>query len=323
MGVLEDPVFNTKAGKKLTEELGDEIQIWGTRYAIGDYYDFLLQNLENHGYNLFFRTIYKNNKNSDGGYIWPEKFSDDYVQTLRRRAGNIRFSSQYLNKVVASEDIVFHSDRLQVVSPNAIIYDETPKIKLKVGESMKEIQVWCVVDPAISLKKKADFSVIMVGGQDADQNLYVLDFTCERMEPNKLVEETYRLLDKYKLGVLGLEVVSMQKAIVYTFKDKFREYRPIAIKEIIPEGEKKGRIRGRLEPLIYNSMLYVMPWMKSHKELQDELLYFPSDTVHDDILDAMAMLVHMSKPTNDRSRNRNRNAISHFNYNTKYGGRVR
>jgi hypothetical protein len=62
--------------------------------------------------------------------------------------------------------------------------------------------------------------------------------------------------------------------------------------------------------------------MKSHTQLQEEFNYFPSQTVHDDHLDAMAMIIENAKPSVSK-KGKTRRIYDHFKVNSRYGGRIR
>jgi predicted phage terminase large subunit-like protein len=310
-------------GKKtvtLREVIGDELQIWGTRYHSEDYYAYLLENLEEFEYTLYFRNIFANGVDDSDGYLWAERFNEKVINRIRKRQGTIKFASQYLNKVVTSEEVIFEEEKINYMTYHNIDLDNSPTgyIRIKIGEKLVDIRPYLVVDPAISQKKDADNSVVMVGGIDYERNLYLLDFVCGKMLPNILIDNLYSLADKYKMSVAYIEVVAFQQALIYMIKQKFNEYRPLALKEYKPKGEKQARITTNLQPLFYNGQVYMMQWMKTHKELQNELAFFP--TVHDDLLDAMSMIVETAVPSVSPKKKRIRD---NFVVNKRYGGRAR
>lgn len=317
-------VFGKIQNIELRELIGDELLVWGTRYAKGDYYEYLLDNLEDFEYSLFFRNIYVNGENSLDGYIWGERFNDAHVSRLKKRQGIIRFSSQYLNKVVVSDDIILDANRINYLLPTQVDAELLGRSMVRIHPPGKDkpvdIMVNLVIDPAISQKKTADNSVIMVGGIDQDFNLYILDYKSGKMLPDKLIENTYYLADKWHLDTAFIEVVSFQAALIYMFRNAFKDYRPLALREYHPKGDKKARIETHLQPIVFNSQLYLMTWMKGQADLMEEFAYFPSDVTHDDHLDAMSMIVENAKPT---PRKKSRRVYDHFRTNSRYGGRAR
>ncbi len=45
--------------------------------------------------------------------MWGERFNDDVLERLKRRQGPRKFASQYLNKIMADEDIILTPDSIQ------------------------------------------------------------------------------------------------------------------------------------------------------------------------------------------------------------------
>ena len=313
-------------GTMLKETIGDELLVWGTRYAKGDYYEYLLDNLDEFEYSLFFRNIYINGVDNSDGYIWGERFNDVVVNRLKKRQGIIRFSSQYLNKVVVSEDIIFDCDKFNYLLPThvdaEILGRGMARIENPHRNTTVDIQLHMVIDPAISQKKTADNSVIMVGGIDHEFNLYIVDYFSGKMLPEELIKNTYELADRYNINSCWIEVVSFQQSLIYAFRNRFIDYRPLALREYRPKGDKKARIQTHLQPIVFNAQLYLMSWMKGDTQLQEEFSYFPSAVTHDDHLDAMAMIVENAKPSPNR-KGRSKAIYDHFTVNIRYGGRVR
>lgn len=318
-----DPPRSVLMGKisafPLREFIGDEQVVIGTRYAKGDYYEYLQDNKEKLEYDIFYRNIYKNGKDDSDGYIWEEKFNRLYVDRLRKRLSTRRFGSQYLNTIITAEEQILDQGNLQYFSNAKVeMIDRKARIFLE-GDVGVDIVPVLVVDPAISEKKTADYTVILVGGLDYNRNLYILDFFCGRVSPTILVEKLFELSDKWEVKMAHVEAVAYQKALIPMIKSKFNEYKPISISEYLPKGDKKGRIETHLEPLFTNKKVYLSGWMANHSELQEEIYYFPAKNVHDDILDAMTMLCELANPTRDKNKKkRRRGKIG--KYNSKYGG---
>ena len=332
---IVDPARSVEIVPGFKEIVGDEVDIWGTRYHIEDYYQHILDNLEDYGYKLFFRNVYKNGTDSSEGYIWPERFEEKTVNRIKKIQGVVVFSAQYLNKVVTSEEVIFDIERIRYLGATAIEEHPSKRGFVRITrpnpmtEEMEKIDLrpFAVIDPAISTKKTADYSVVMVGGVDHERTLYVLDFRFGRWLPHDLIKNTYDLLDKYEMAAVNIETVGYQLALLQMFKAAFGKYRPISLIQYKPKGKKEDRIKFHLQPLFDNNQIFIMGWMKNCQEFMDELSYFP--TVHDDIIDAMSMVVEVSSPTKKAEKkliygNMRDNVIrGKFVRDTRYGGRLR
>lgn len=304
---------------EMREIVGDEQIVVGTRYAKGDFYEYLEQNQEELEYSIFKRNIYKNGKDDSDGFIFPEKFTPIYVDRLKKRLGTRRFGSQYLNAIITAEEQILHSENITWYASNSVeVIDRKVRISVPGGEVI-DIFPFLVVDPAISQKKTADNSVVMVGGIDYNRNLYIIDMFVGKVTPDNLVKEIFRLADKWQVRAAHVEVVSFQQALIYMIRQKFQEYRPIALIEYRPKGDKKARIETHLEPLFTNHKVYMPQWMSANTQLMEEIYYFPAPSAHDDTLDAMAMICECASPTPDRKKRRS-NAVNTNASNSKYGG---
>jgi predicted phage terminase large subunit-like protein len=331
---LVDPEYSMQIAPGFREMLGNEVDIWGTRYHLEDYYSYILDNLEDFEYKLFLRNVYKNGIDDSEGYTWSARFNKKTVDRIKKIQGVVVFSAQYLNKVVATEDVIFDTGRIRYLNVQAVAQHQSKRGFLRVtrkspiDEEVETIDLrpFAVIDPAISTKKTADYSVVMVGGVDSERSLYVLDFRFGRWLPNELIKNTYDLLDKYDMVAVHIETVGYQLALIQMFKAAFVKYRPISLIQYKPQGKKEDRIKYHLQPIFDNNQIFLQGWMKNCQELMDELNYFP--TIHDDIVDAMSMVVEVSNPTKQEKKKviygRMDNIIrGRFTLNERYGGRLR
>ncbi len=315
--------MGTVENKHYYEVVGDEVVILGTRYARHDYYGYILDNLDLLQYSVFQRNVYKNGKDATDGYLWAEKFNEEVLDRIKRRQGARRFASQYLNQIMAEEDIVLKPDQIQyihyvdlTIKDGFVEWKSTDKHGITRHNRVKTV---IMVDPAISEKKNADYSVLTVGGQDADRNLYIFDIIFGRFPPDKLVDNLYKLVDKWQCKVAHIETVSFQQSLIYIIRNSFKKYKPIVLNEYRPKGEKKARITTYLEPLFSNYCIYIEKRLGGITELMEEITYFPQATIKDDIIDTFAMIAEVTTPTAKKQTKRNVVSITTAT-NWKYGG---
>lgn len=321
-----DPQRMVKMGvigaKGYYEVVGDEVVILGTRYARHDYYGYILDNLDLLEYSTFIRNVYKNGVDDKDGFLWGEKFNAEVLDRIKRRQGARRFASQYLNQIMADEDIIFKLEQIQYIFASDFEikdgYVEWQKIDEHGIARHFRVKPIIMVDPAISEKKGADYSVLTVGGQDVDRNLYIFDIVYGRFLPDVLVEKLYDLVKKWKCNVAHIETVAFQQSLIYIIRNAFKKYKPIVLNEYRPKGEKKARITTFLEPLFSNKSIYLEKRLGGITELQEELTYFPQATVKDDIIDTFAMIAEVTTPTAKKSGRSN--VLPFKPTNSKYGG---
>jgi predicted phage terminase large subunit-like protein len=318
LGVLK-PLTRSKEYHKVMDRLshvGGDVTVVGTRYFKHDWYKQIMDDPETE-YRIWWRNIYKNGTDADGGYIWHERWNTDVERKRRKEQSKKHFAAQYLNSVIIDEDQILPWSKINFVHASAIEHHGN-KWTIKVGEEVREVKLHCVVDPAATCNKDSDFTCIVIGGKDKNKNLYVLDLKLLRVPSDKWIHEMYQLLDKYEVQAVTIETVAFAVTLKDAIKGKFGQYHPVAIRDYKPSqaSTKKERIESGLDPLMSNGMLYFTNWLGNSAELVDQFNFFPSDTVHDDGLDAIQMLNEVSKPIIDATMNKQPN----YKINTRYGG---
>jgi predicted phage terminase large subunit-like protein len=208
----------------------------------------------------------------DGTALWPEHLDLEKLEQIKEDYTSIGqldlFMAEYMNDPITDESREFKREYFK--------YYETPPEELKIA---------ITVDPAISKKTHADFSVVYVQGVDKDNNRYCLEYIRKRMDPYELCEAIFQLSDKWKPWTVGIEKVAFQEALIYIMKDEMRKRNKFfKITEISTRSDKTMKIRG-LVPMYAAG---VMHHRAEHTALEEELLRFPKG-VHDDVIDAQAM----------------------------------
>jgi predicted phage terminase large subunit-like protein len=321
-----ESILNTVHVSKVegwSEVLGDEMLVMGTRYYKGDYYDYLFENAVEQEYITFFRNLYKNGRDDSDGYLWHEHITTDKVSKLRARTTPRRFASQYLNVIISEEEQIFKQSMVQWIRGNDYEIKDGFVRVIDPNDRNKRVKVRpiLVVDPAISQKDSADFTVIAVGGLDTDENLYLFDMKIKRMLPTELTKTLFELADKWDVTLAYVESVGYQASIIHNVREKMRGRRPIVLRPYLPKGSKQDRIETMLQPLFENSKVWFSAWLAQLTELIDEMEYFPR-AAHDDALDAVAMIRELAPKTRgdyDPGKRKQRDS-GRYGVNTKYGG---
>jgi predicted phage terminase large subunit-like protein len=317
-------------------DLGGEFLILGTRYYYRDLYGVYTgedlsdeeQGDGSEDYAVFKRNIYANGKDDSDGYLWPERFNAEVVSRLKSRLmrlpnGMRRFASQYLNTIMTDEETVLNADNIQYINPAQLTLKDDGVIEIRTSHNSPPTRVKpiLVVDPAISQSKRADNTVLMVGGLDSNRSLYLFDLKVGKFKPEETVRLVFELVDRWKLNALTIDNEKLGQALMYTIRQSFSRFKPVALREYHAEGEKKARIATYLEPLFVNHQVYLMTWMAKNTILMEEIQFFPRSGAHDDCLDGMVMICQSATPTRNGVMSSRRKRIrQHYNINQRYGG---
>jgi predicted phage terminase large subunit-like protein len=319
-------VTRNKKFKEVFKKLsfvGGDCTVVGTRYFRHDWYKSIIDDTES-VYRKWVNNIYHNGHNNEEGYLWSERWNEEIETKKRKETSKKHFYAQYLNEVIVTEDQTLPFDKIQFIHASQIstrggtirVY-----IELTEGETKRTVEIvpMMVIDPAATCNKDSDFTALAVGGKDKDKNLYILDVRLIKASPDKWIREMYKLMEKWNLKSTYLETISFAVSLKDTIRQYYKEFYPISIRDYRPtqKASKKERIESGLEPLMSNNMLYMTTWCKSNNELVDQFNFFPSETVHDDGVDAVQMLNEVCKPT---ITNHDKQKVSVTHSNSKYGG---
>ena len=271
-------------------EPGGQLIVIGTRWHDSDLYGWILDSPEvRRAYETMVKRAFEGNIGEDIGFVslWPEKFSRQELAGRLREEGWAHFSAQYLNDPVPEEDADFKRTWFNY-------YDESHM-------RGKLLNKFLVIDPALSQDKTADFTAMVVVGVDEYNLIYILDIVRERLSPNALIDGIIRLVEKWQIVDVGIEMVAFQKTIAYSLRDDERfKRRPFHISELKPnERSKHERIKG-LQPLYENGKIYHGKHLSNTLYLEDELVRFPRGT-KDDIIDALSYVLDLIYPARQKA----------------------
>lgn len=299
-------VFDVSETVKLIDNVGDEAVILGTRYFEWDYYAYLIEEAPVLGIKTFIRNIYVNGVDDSDGYLWPEKFNAQTIERIRRRINSPqRFSSQYLNTIIASTDATFSVDRLKWFSSANVHHtmDNTWEV-VRSGEPTRRIKPILFVDPAATVNSESDFTVLTVAGYSEDKELIILDIDNGRYNPTEVCERIFAMCDKWQLNSVTVEMVAGFKLYEHVIREYMKRHsKLIGIRDYRPLNRlhKKARIEAWLQPLMDNGMMYAADHLATNMEFRNELTTFPKCR-HDDVLDTLAAIAEVANPVRPKGK---------------------
>lgn len=278
----------------LLEPGGKIIEI-GTRWHLNDTFSEILEKEKDY-YDVHVRRIVE-----DGKVIFPKKFSKrfdrnkktwvddptgtcmDYVDHLRASMPSNEFSAQYMNEPIDDASRIFRDGDFRYFkrAPDGLFKAMT-------------------VDPAISEKNTADRTSIMVTGMDSSRHIYVLDYLAGRWGVSEVIENIFRMWERFYPNVVGMESMGFQRALKYSLEREMgdrRQFFPIEeLKSPNQSNAKELRIKA-LEPFYRRGDILHHESMRG-KELENELYTFPRGR-HDDIVDSLAYALQLLIPGSD------------------------
>lgn len=302
--------------------VGATSTVVGTRYDKYDYYGFILEKQADIGFDVYERNIYQNGVNAEDGYLWDGKFTKEREKYLRIQLTPRRFASQYLNQIMAEEDKVLSWDNARFVHESCIhLKPGTSIVEVTLKDQKPfEMQLRLVIDPAAGITNDADMTAIVVGGVSPTNELFVLDLKMSRWRIAEWITQAWILVKKWNLPAITIETVGFAKTFTQTIREsvEFKD-KPVAVLDYHPGNtSKKLRIENNLSPLFQNSMVYFSTHLENYTELQDQINFFPRETVRDDGVDVMSILKELSKPRIKKDPAKQKARLDRVN--SKYGG---
>jgi hypothetical protein len=285
----------------------------GTRYHPKDLYSELLsmeEDIYNSSaeiigsepiYETFERAV-ENAGDGTGEFLWPRQIRHDGkafgfdIQILAKKRAQYldktQFRSQYYNDPNDPDNRPIDYDKFQ--------YFQKEHLTNTHGSWYyrdRKLNVFAAVDFAYSLRRRADYTAIVVIGVDFENNVYVLDI--DRFRTDKISEyfsHILELLNRWDFKKLRAEVTAAQAAIVQELKDSY--IRPhglmLKIEEHKPtrhSGSKEERMAAVLEPRYDNLSIY--HYKGGNCQLLEEEL-ISNNPPHDDIKDALASCIEIA-----------------------------
>lgn len=215
--------------------------------------------------------------NSQGEATWPEQFTVEYLLKEKRayvKTGKIE---------------IWYRERMCVAQPEETRVFKKEYIKYFVNDDIanKNLKYYIAVDPAISMKKTADnTAVVVVGKEETSSKWYVVELVAKKMNPSEIIELLFHLYDRYRPVKIGIETVAYQQALEHFFREEMSRRGVYPIVEGLKHStNKEERIKG-LEPMFRCGDIFIRDTMII---LEEELLSFPRGA-HDDTIDGLAMI---------------------------------
>jgi hypothetical protein len=265
----------------------------GTRWHMDDAWGHLIDERHEQLHIFLTQAIWKE-PDPAGGYrtriLFPEEFSEEKLDFIRKKQGPAKFSALYLNNPVPSDEAALDPDFIQY-------YDQS-------DIDDKRLRTVITVDPASSYEsRQGDPTVIAAFSMDTESNLYVREIRRGWWNPDEIVSQ---ILDTYKVfntKEIGIEAVAFSKWLCF-YVDKAKKdsgfyFNVIPIKR---DAHQKKHIRQeRIIPFHRNRKIF---FRKDEPEMEivlREMREYPSGR-YDDFLDTLTDSIEMLKPPAKRKK---------------------
>ena len=194
------------------------------------------------------------------------------------------FYREYMCWITGDEDQLFKQEYIQHHNYK-LKFDNNDKHYLTDGDKEFPVNVFMGVDPASSVRKTADYSVIMPVAVDENNNRYILQYYRQRATPMQLAENIIEYFKLFKPVKVRVESVGYQEMLREYLRQRCDEEKifisGLEIKES-PRTSKSSRLE-TMQPYFAQKKMFIQ---NDLPEMVDELLLYPRGK-HDDLLDGL------------------------------------
>ena len=275
----------------------------GTRWAKHDLVEYIRSNEPD--YAVFERAATVDGT-PYGKPTWPTMYDHRKIQQIYAAQGPYMFSTQYLNKPIAPEDMLFKLEWLSYykasseIPANARIFTTT------------DLSLW-----GKTVKKNFNSNgVVMTCAFDSNNHLWILRYDVGRFNPSEIIDLWYTHYKLFTPEIIGVEEVYYQKSILHFARLEMekRGWLPIRGLKTSTSIDKDARIMA-LQPYALNGAIHCR---LDHKAFISEYSEFVQGSSHcqKDILDTLAYQLQIARPGEIEQRAKAKDNLANYTYST-------
>jgi len=238
--------------------------------------------------------------------LWPERFPFEALMKEKREYEAIGKGDQWAremqNELLSNKEQIFKPEDIDDFKYKGTfsLVPNRPWGLIEVGQRKIPVNVFMGVDPASSLSKRADYTVIFLVGMCAKGHLYEIKCHRERMQPMQAGQKILSYGDIYRPISGKVESVAFQEMLrQYVHEEMMKRtsdgghWISGLDAKVTPRGEKKT---SRIEGLQHYFMTHRVHLLEGgNEDFYRELIQFPRSS-HDDTLDGFYYAVMGAYP---------------------------
>ncbi len=217
----------------------------------------------------------------DGSSLWEVRHSTSKLKQQKQMMGSVAFNREKLNEP-APEKGFFLEEWIHYYHP----------------DSLKDRGVVVVgfFDPSLETGATSDYKAcVTVGWDRREMVFYVMDAFIQKVTLDQTLRAIFNRHQEYGYQILGVEDNLFQRLLLKEFDRLGQELGKILpVKGVTHRIAKETRVAG-LSPLLEHGKIRFIRGHSDQELLVEQLLYFPSRTLHDDGPDALAGAIRLAQ----------------------------
>lgn len=257
---LDDILESLMPSENAKNTVVEDLKIWSTK-KIG-----------------MWRTVKYRAHNSDfSAILWPEMHSKESLQEMR-----VELTEQGIPEVYSCEMLC------NPIDDSIRYFRKTDFLPMTEEDRKKDLVYYVTADLAISLRERADYTAIVVGGMDSNGQIHIVNVIRDRLMGDEIVATLLSLQKVYSPLAVGIEDTQISKALGPYLNRAMMEsniymnlvpLKPHRMDKIMRARSIQARMRAGGVKFDKNADWWGM--------FEDECLTFPR-AKHDDCVDALS-----------------------------------
>lgn len=209
----------------------------------------------------------------EGKSLWEAKHPVARLLRQKQLMGTAAFNCEKMNEPV-HESGIFRQEWIHYYHPDTL--------------KDKDLRVAVFFDPSLESGATADYkAVLTVGLAPQEMVFYVLDAFIQKTTLEKALLTVCNRCREYRPQIIGVEDNFFQRLLLTEFERLGREQGLVLpLKGVTHRVSKEARISA-LSPLLERAKIRFIRGHSDQEILVEQMLYFPSRTIHDDGPDAL------------------------------------
>jgi predicted phage terminase large subunit-like protein len=240
----------------------------------------LMLTSEEEPYCHFERRLYRAVQ-EDGASLWEARHPAERLKFQKQMMGTVAFNREKMNEP-ACEEGLFREEWVHYYHPDSL--------------KDRDLVVAGFFDPSLETGAGADFkAVVTVGWDRREMVFYVMDAFIQKSTLEQTLRAIFNRHQQYGYRVLGVEDNLFQRLLLKEFERLGQERgQLLPVKGVTHRVAKETRVAS-LSPLLERGKIRFIRGHSDQEQLIEQLLYFPSRTMHDDGPDALEGAVRLAQ----------------------------
>lgn len=217
--------------------------------------------------------------------LWSDRFSERRLKEIRQE-----YIDRGIPDVYSQEYLNYPLDPTRAYFRTSDFLEMSEATKKNILENKLPVTYFVGIDPAISEKERTDFTAYLVVAMDSERNLYYIESSKDRLDSREIIEEIFRLYQRYHPEFIAIEKEKITQAIGPFLYEKMGTtgIYPIIIQ--IPHGNKDLETRARSwQGRMRAGSIKFDKGRDDYPVYEAELTTFPRG-INDDLVSASAVL---------------------------------